>query len=394
MNKPIEEIIEILLFEDNPGDAGLLEEMLEEFNDLYLLKNVETLKEGLDVLKSHHFDVILLDLGLPDSEGVDTLIDVDKKTPNTPIIVLTGLNNEEIGTIAVKSGAQDYLIKKEIDSKQLKRSIQYSIERKKIEIELEKSQENLEEKVKERTKALEQSNKELQQFAYIASHDLREPLRMITSFLQLLERRYKDQLDDDANEFIGFAVDGAKRLDDMIKDILEYSKVTNKKMTFSLIDVEQVLDETLTNLKMLIDENNVIITHDPLPNITGDEKLMVLLFQNLIGNSIKYKSQKQPNIHISSKKEGDHYLFSVVDNGIGMSEEYLERIFTIFQRLHTQEEYEGTGIGLAIAQKIVHQHGGSIWAESELGEGTTFHFTIPIDPVLYSHRNYVNFETS
>ena len=209
MDNHNEKSIEILLFEDNPGDAGLIEEMLEEFKELYLLKNVETLEEGLDDLNSHHFDVILLDLGLPDSEGIDTLVEVDKKNSTTPIIVLTGLNNKEIGTLAVKKGAQDYLIKREIDSNLLIRSIRYSIERKKIEIELQKSQENLEEKVKERTQALEQSNKELQQFAYVASHDLKEPLRMITSFLQLLERRYMDQLDQDANDFIGFAVEGA-----------------------------------------------------------------------------------------------------------------------------------------------------------------------------------------
>ena len=225
----IGKIIEILLFEDNIGDAGLLEEMLEKFNDLYLLKNVETLEEGLNILKNRHFDVILLDLGLPDSDGIDTLIEVNKKTPNSPIIVLTGLNDAEIGIFAVKMGAQDYLIKKEIDSKQLSNSIRYAIERKKIELELQKSQDTLEEKVKERTKALEESNKELQQFAYVASHDLKEPLRMITSFLQLLERRYDDQLDEDANEFIGFAVKGAKRMDDMINDILQFSKVTRKK---------------------------------------------------------------------------------------------------------------------------------------------------------------------
>ena len=231
-------------------------------------------------------------------------------------------------------------------------------------------------KLKENIKKLEQSNRELEQFAYITSHDLREPLRMITSFLQLLERRYTDELDNDANEFIGFAVEGAKRLDDMINDLLIYSQVTNKR-TFSSIQLEEVLEESLNNLKMAIDENNAVITHETLPTIYGNEKSMVQLFQNLIGNAIKYRSEETPQIHISAKKQENQYIFSVKDNGIGIEPKYLEQIFTIFKRLHTHDKYDGTGIGLAIAQKIVQQHGGHIWAESEPGKGSTFYFTIP-----------------
>ncbi len=226
---------------------------------------------------------------------------------------------------------------------------------------------------------LKRSNNELEQFAYIASHDLREPLRMISSFLQLLERRYKDKLDEDANDFIGFAVDGAKRLDDMIKDLLEYSQVMRKEIEFIPVKLEVVLEETLINLVVQTEENNATITYDSLPSVMGDEKLLVKLFQNLIGNAIKYRSQETPQIHINVKEEKNQYLFSVKDNGIGIDSEHLNRIFTIFQRLHTNEKYEGTGIGLAIVQKIVHQHGGQIWAESELGKGTTFYFILPIN---------------
>ena len=233
-------------------------------------------------------------------------------------------------------------------------------------------------KLNENIEKLAQSNKELEQFAYITSHDLREPLRMITSFLQLLERRYKDQLDQNANEFIGFAVNGAKRLDAMTNDLLKYSKITNEKRDIIPVNFEHVLEHTLTNLKVQIEENNAIITHDPLPTINGNEELKIQLFQNIIGNAIKYRSQKTPKIHISAIKEKNQYIFSIKDNGIGMSPKHLEKIFTIFQRLHTQEEYEGTGIGLAIAQKIVHQQGGQIWAESEPRKGTTFYFTIPV----------------
>ena len=239
-------------------------------------------------------------------------------------------------------------------------------ERKKIEL-----------KLNENIKKLAQSNKELEQFAYITSHDLREPLRMITSFLQLLEKRYKDQLDQDANEFIGFAVNGAKRLDTMTKDLLKYSQITHKKGVNNTVNFEHVLEHALTNLKVQIEENNAIITHDPLPTIYGNEELKIQLFQNIIANAIKYRSQETPKIHISATKEKNQYLFSIKDNGIGMSSRHIEKIFTIFQRLHTNDEYEGTGIGLAIAQKIVHQQGGQIWVESEPGKGSKFYFTIP-----------------
>ena len=241
-------------------------------------------------------------------------------------------------------------------------------ERKQIELELNENIRNL-----------ARSNQELEQFAYVASHDLREPLRMITSFLQLLERRYTGQLDRDANEFIGYAVDGAKRLDNMIKDLLQYSQVTRKKIVFEPVKSELVLEQTLINLKVPIDENKAVITHGSLPIVMGDAELLILLFQNLISNSIKYRSDKTPKIDISAKKEDNHYLFSIKDNGIGMSTKYLDRIFTIFKRLHTMDEFDGTGIGLAIAQKIVHQHHGQIWVESGLGKGSTFYFTLPYD---------------
>jgi signal transduction histidine kinase len=218
----------------------------------------------------------------------------------------------------------------------------------------------LEEKVRERTKELEQSNKDLQQFAYVASHDLKEPLRMISSFLQLIERRYTDKLDDDANEFIEFAVTGAQRLDFMINDLLEYSRVANKKREFGKVNINEVLKQTVLNLKLMIDDNKAEITYNEMPTITGDEQLMVQIFQNLISNSIKYRREIIPKINISTIQESNQYLFKLEDNGIGMSHKHLERIFTIFQRLHTKEEYEGTGIGLAIVQKIIHQHGGDL----------------------------------
>ena len=249
------------------------------------------------------------------------------------------------------------------------------------EKELKNYKDSLEEKVKIRTEELAKSNSELANFAYVTSHDLREPLRMITSFLQLLERRYKDQFDQDANDFINYAVDGSKRLNDMITDLLEYSKLTRIEPTFTKVNLNKVLDDTLINLVIPIEENNVIITYDRLPTVNGDENSLLMILQNLIGNAIKYHGQKQPKIHISAVKEKTQNVISIKDNGIGIKPEHLKRIFKVFQRLHRHDEYPGTGIGLAIAQKIVQQHGGNIWVESEYGKGTTFHFSIPIKTV-------------
>ena len=224
---------------------------------------------------------------------------------------------------------------------------------------------------------LEISNKELEQFAYVASHDLREPLRMITSFLQLLKIKYEDNLDENANDYINYAVDGAKRMDVMINDLLEYSRIGSKERKFEYLLAEDIVDTVLTNLKALTEDKNAIVTYDPLPVIYANEYQMVQLFQNLITNGIKYCTKKIPRINISASVKDDEYVFSVRDNGIGIDKDHLKRIFTIFQRLHTRDEYDGSGIGLAISKKILQKHRGKIWAESEPGKGTTFYFTLP-----------------
>jgi light-regulated signal transduction histidine kinase (bacteriophytochrome) len=200
---------------------------------------------------------------------------------------------------------------------------------------------------------------------------------MITSFLQLLERKYEDELDNDAHDYIEFAVNGAKRLNDMINDLLEYSRVSSEKRQFQTISTESVIEETVKNLTIPIEESGAIVTHEPLPHVYGDENLLVQLFQNLIANSIKYRGKKTPNIHISAVTEADNYVFSVKDNGMGIDAKNLDNIFTIFHRLHSNDEFDGTGIGLSIVKKIVHEHGGEIWVESEPDIGTEFYFTIP-----------------
>ena len=237
-----------------------------------------------------------------------------------------------------------------------------------------------EEAIKRYTKELERSNKELQQFAYVASHDLQEPLRMVGSFLQLLERRYSPQLDQDAKDFIFYAVDGAKRMQALILDLLEYSRVGTRGKPFEKIELNQIFNLVKNNLKVAIKESKANITCDQLPAIYADDTQMVQLFQNLIGNAIKFHGENTPEIHIFSTRKNGSLEVSVKDNGIGIDPRYADRIFLIFQRLHNREDYPGTGIGLAICKRIVERHGGTIWVDSREGEGSTFRFTIPVKP--------------
>ena len=224
---------------------------------------------------------------------------------------------------------------------------------------------------------LARSNAELEQFAYIASHDLQEPLRMVKSYLQLIERRYKGQLDEDVDDFINFAIDGADRMRILISDLLRYSRVTTQNNPLEPLACSAILDQVRVNLKVAIEESGAVVTHDELPTVMADETQLTLLLQNLISNAIKFrKNGISPEIHMSAEHTNSEWIFSVRDNGIGIAPEYAERIFMIFKRLHSGEEYEGTGIGLAMCKKIVERYGGRIWVESEPGEGSTFYFTI------------------
>jgi PAS domain S-box-containing protein len=227
---------------------------------------------------------------------------------------------------------------------------------------------------------LKRSNDQLEQFAFVASHDLQEPLRMVASYTQLLARRYRGQLDSDADEFIAYAVDGCNRMQSLIRDLLAYSRSGADKKLLREISGEAALKEALTNLRVSIEDSGALVTNDPLPAITSDDTQLVQVFQNLVGNAIKYHGASTPLVHVSAVKNADkEWIFSVRDNGLGIAPQYFERIFTIFQRLHGKHEFGGTGIGLAICKKIVEQLGGRIWVESELEKGSTFHFALPVN---------------
>ena len=238
-----------------------------------------------------------------------------------------------------------------------------------------------EEILKLRLEELTRSNAELEQFAYVSSHDLQEPLRMITSYLQLLQRRYQGNLDDRADKYIKFAVDGASRMQNLINDLLELSRVTTRAKEPELTDCEFVLNQVLSNLEVFAEENKATVSHSSLPEVMSDSTQLAQVFQNLIINGIKFHSDEAPKIHISAERKASEWVFSVQDNGIGIDPQYSEKIFEVFKRLHGKEEYPGTGIGLAVCKKIVERHGGRIWVESELGKGSSFYFTLPVNPI-------------
>ena len=225
---------------------------------------------------------------------------------------------------------------------------------------------------------LRRSNQELEHFAYIASHDLQEPLRMVSSYTQLLAQRYKDKLDADADEFIHYVEDGVSRMRALINGLLVYSRVGTSGAAFELTDCEAAFDCALTNLQVAVDESGAVITHHPLPVVMADASQLTQVFQNLIGNAIKFCNQELPRIHVAAEPRGNEWLFSIRDNGIGIDPQYHDRIFDMSQRLHSRTEYSGSGVGLAICDKVLKRHGGRIWVESQTGKGATFYFTIPI----------------
>ncbi|HUS05313.1 MAG TPA: ATP-binding protein [Bryobacteraceae bacterium] len=250
-------------------------------------------------------------------------------------------------------------------------------ERRREEERIRQINADLERRVAQRTEALQRSNEDLQQFAYVASHDLQEPLRMVGTYTELLQRRYKGKLDQDADMFIGYAVEGVKRMNLLIKDLLDYSRANeDPEESVSPVDPEIVLKNVLSNLKVTIAEAKAAVTHDPLPAVVYDSVRLGQIFQNLIGNALKYRGERNPDIHIGAEKKDGEVVFSVRDNGIGIDPQHHDEIFGIFKRLH-KKEFEGTGLGLSMCKKIAERHGGRIWVESKPGLGSVFFFTIP-----------------
>ncbi|MGB3266083.1 MAG: response regulator [Microcoleus sp.] len=417
----------ILVVDDTPENLRLLSTMLTHRG--YAPRCVINGQMALRACNSNPPDLILLDIMMPEMNGYEVCqhLKSEAKTKEIPVIFISAKDElfDKVNAFAV--GAVDYISKPfqfeevlaRIESHLTLRNLQKQLIQQNVLLQEEISsrlavEKNLHEKnqilqqeisnrlavekalqeqnlllqqeISHRQRAesallksnqeLARSNAELEQFAYVASHDLQAPLATIASYAQLLEKRYKDQLDSQASKFIGNIVQGCTRMQTLIDDLLEYSRVGRSQKPFQLTDCNQAVHHAIANLQGAIRDSQAVVTYSELPTVTGDFSQIVQLFQNLVSNAIKYRHDVPPAVHITAAKQKENWLFSVSDNGIGIARQHQERIFQIFQRLHTQREYSGTGIGLAICQKIVQRHGGCIWVESQPSQGSTFHFTL------------------
>lgn len=362
--------VRILILEHEPDDIELLHYELRKGGLRYSPTVVQEREDYERALRDLKPDIVLSDYVLPNFDGA-TAFNIKKEiSPHIPFIIVSGTIGEENAVELIKAGVTDYVLKDKLFTVVTKigRALKESREHR------EKKEQ--EEKLEKYARELERSNKELEEFAYITSHDLQEPLRMVGSFLQLLQQRYKDKLDKEANDYIYYAVDGAARMKRMISDLLNYSR-TNKEWQIAPVDISETIQEALKNLRASINDSGAGIEVGSMPLLNADSAQMLQLFQNLIANAIKFRKENmQPAIKISACKKNGEWLFSVEDNGIGIEKRYADKIFVIFSKLHNKTRYEGTGIGLSIAKKIVERHGGKIWFESEPGKGTTFYFTL------------------
>lgn len=355
--------LSILLIEDLPSDVLFINEIIKDIPNIkFKITSVNTLNEALKSL-DENFDIILLDLNLPDSKGLETFKAISEKSNDTPLIILTVIEDRSLMIDAVRTGAQDYLIKRSLTSDNLERSIIYGIERKVAEYNLRKALNDL-----------KLSNDELENFSYMMSHDLQDPLKTISNFLGLIKKRYSEKLDKDGKEFIDLTLDASNRMQNLINDLLIYSRISNTKEMPKSVDLNKALEEAINDLNAS-KEN---ITHDKLPTIKGFYYHFVIVFQNLLSNALKF-SKKKPVIHIGYSKKNYRHILSFSDNGIGINQKDIERLFKVFEKLNPSSEYQGSGLGLAIVKKIVEYNKGKIWIESEYGKGSTFYISLPVE---------------
>jgi PAS domain S-box-containing protein len=342
---------------------------------------VNLVMRTLEPILVPRIDMQMLEASAPGPEQIELF---RKFQPTSAIIVplvAPGAQRRALGAISLLTAESGHIYGPEdlVLAEEVARRAAIAVENARLFKQAEKARSEAElvgEQLKQTVSDLERSNTDLQQFAYVASHDLQEPLRMVSSYTQLLSRRYKGKLDQSADDYIGFAVDGANRMQRLINDLLAYSRVSTQGKAFQLTDCEAALDQALANLRIALAESKAVITRDPLPIVMGDDIQLVQLFQNLIGNAIKFRGEEPTTIHIGLDQKETEWLFYVRDNGIGMDPQYADRIFVIFQRLHSKQEYPGTGIGLSVCKKVVERHGGRIWVESQPGQGSIFYFTI------------------
>lgn len=357
--------LRVLVVEDDPSDAELeIGELrkggFEPQKDL-----VQSAEEFTACIKKKHYDVILADYRLPGWHGIETVEILRRQCLDIPVIVVSDALGELKAVDCIKVGAADYVLKDHLA--RLPELVRRAMTEKKLRDEHRRTLEEL-----------ARSNRDLEQFAYLASHDLQEPLRMVATYTQLLAERYQGKLDENADKYIHYALDGTLRMQSLVNDLLAFSRVGREQTQFQALDCNAVVAAAVLNLQTAIRESKAQVLYDHLPTVVAARSELLQLFQNLIGNAVKFRSSAPPVIRIDAKNTGSQWLFSVADNGIGIAREYAEDVFVIFKRLHTHAEYPGSGIGLAICKKILEQNGGRIWVESQPGQGSTFKFTLPV----------------
>ncbi len=367
----------ILMVDDRPENLLALERLLKHMPiQLYKAKSGN---EALKLTLHHDFALALLDIQMPDMDGYELaeILRSEEKSMKVPVIFISAIYTDHMSVFkGYEIGAFSF-ITKPFEPKVLLSKVAFFVEKYQQEQWLRQSHLLLEHRVKERTADLERSNQELEQFAYVASHDLQEPLRAITSYLQLLQKHNEGKLDEKSEKYINVAVEGTKRMKALIEGLLTYSRVGSQGRDFELVDFNEIMKKVLTDLRISIAQNHAHIHFEMLPTVNGDPFQIHLLLQNLISNAVKFrKKDVDPEISISATAEDGRWHFVLTDNGIGIDTEFYDRVFVIFQRLHTRQEYEGTGIGLAVCKKIIERHGGRIWLESTLDQGTSVHFII------------------
>jgi two-component system, sensor histidine kinase and response regulator len=353
-----------LIVEDEPADVELTLRALRQAGFEVSGDVAQTAEEFTDLVRKNAYDVILADYKLPTWNGMESVEALRREGLDVPVIVVSGALGEFTAVECIKQGAADYVLKDNLA--RLPESVRRALREKRLREEHQHAQEEL-----------ARSNQDLEQFAYVASHDLQEPLRMVATYTQLLAERYRGQLDDNADKYIHYAVDGALRMQSLVQDLLTFSRIGRQAADLQNTDCNAVVETAVKNLRAAVDESRARVTHDPLPTVMADGSQLLQVFQNLLGNAIKFRGPEPPALHLSACKKGREWVFSVADNGIGIAPEHAETVFVIFKRLHTRAEYPGSGIGLSICKKIIERQGGRIWVESQLGQGATFKFTLP-----------------
>jgi signal transduction histidine kinase len=360
-----------LLVEDNALDATLVVRALNRDGFDVAVDVVQDEAAFTRMLRANPPEIVLADYNLPTWKGMEALKVLRAEKLDIPMILVSGALGDVTAVECIRQGVTDYVlqdglarlpevVRRALREKQ-ERSLRHQIE------------EDLARKVDE----LARSNADLEQFAYVASHDLQEPLRMVTAYTQLLGERYKGKLDESADKFIGYASEGAQRMQVLIQDLLAFSRVGRQEAASASVDCNSVMKDVLQTLATAIQESGAVVTCGDLPAVWADRTQVAQIFQNLIGNAIKFRGEQPPAISVKAEKADDRWQLSVSDNGIGIAPEYAENIFVVFQRLHARTEYPGNGIGLAICKKIVERNGGRIAVESHPGKGSTFKFTLP-----------------